>query len=265
MKFFIGWHQPNNGESGCYHFDRCMISVNRLLRRESAFKVKDWILDSGAFTRITSRKGHLSTRKYAKEIIRWKGNGNLMAAVTQDYMCEPFVLGITGLTVTDHQRLTIHRYDRLLEEMGRIDLNHPYLMPVLQGFTPSEYLTHIDQYRDRLKFGMWVGVGSVCKRNANPSAIEAVLLAIKQKRPDLKLHGFGIKKTALSSGLVRDLLYSADSQAHSFSGEHGKGGDKFSNANNPLAAKQYSRIVMQSPVQGNLFTWTGNIVGFDIS
>src|SRR5208282_4648239 len=49
----------------------------------------------------------------------------------------------------------------------------------------------------RLKQGAWVGVGSVCKRNSNPDAIEDVLLAIKQERPDLLLHGFGLKIQAL--------------------------------------------------------------------
>ena len=41
-------------------------------------------------------------------------------------------------------------------------------------------------------------------------------LAIRRARPDLCLHGFGIKTTALGSGLVRDLLYTADSMAWSW-------------------------------------------------
>jgi hypothetical protein len=47
-------------------------------------------------------------------------------------------------------------------------------------------------------------------------AIESVLLAIKQERPDLRLHGFGLKKTALASGVVHELLETADSMAWSF-------------------------------------------------
>ena len=52
--------------------------------------------------------------------------------------------------------------------------------------------------------------------SANKAAIEAVLLAIKTERPDLRLHGFGVKTTALGSRLVRDLLHTADSMAWSF-------------------------------------------------
>ena len=43
-----------------------------------------------------------------------------------------------------------------------------------------------------------------------------MLLAVHAERPDLRLHGFGLKTTALGSGVVRGLLYSADSMAWSF-------------------------------------------------
>jgi hypothetical protein len=84
---------------------------------------------------------------------------------------------------------------------------------VLQGYAPADYAAHVRAYGARLEPRAWVGVGSVCKRNGRPAAIEAVLLAIKQERPDLRLHGFGVKLTALGSQLVRTLLFSADSTA----------------------------------------------------
>jgi hypothetical protein len=61
-----------------------------------------------------------------------------------------------------------------------------------------------------------VGVGSVCKRNGDVAAIEAVLLAIHHERPDLRLYGFGLKTTALKSGIVDELLETADSMAWSY-------------------------------------------------
>lgn len=251
MKYFIGWHQPVNGPSGCGGFDYCMISVNRLIGRKSPFPVQNWIMDSGAFSRITSGKGHLSVKRYAKLIKRWSANGNMLAAVAQDYMCESFVLDRTGLTIADHQRLTVHRYRRLLEEMG----DHPaYIMPVLQGYEVQDYLSHLDQYGDLLKPGMWVGIGSVCKRNASPAVIENLLMAIKAKRPDLRLHGFGIKQTTLRSGIVRELLYSADSQAHSFRPD--SQGAKFRTANNPTAALEYAHSILNRPIQMSLLPLT---------
>lgn len=247
MLFFTGWHQPVNGPSGCHHFEYCMISVNRLIKRKSNFCVNNWILDSGAFTRITSGKGHLSTRKYAKLIDRWASCGNLMAAVSQDYMCEPFVLGVTGLTVKQHQNATIARYRHL----KRIRESSVYIMPVLQGYEINEYLQHIQMYGDLLSHNAWVGIGSVCKRNSDPRQIENILIAIKKVRPDLRLHGFGVKKTSLTSGIVRDLLFSADSQAHSFRSD-GKNQKFSTDNNNPKIAAQYAQVILNQPIQTSL-------------
>jgi hypothetical protein len=91
-----------------------------------------------------------------------------------------------------------------------------HVMPVLQGFAPGDYADHIRMYGDRLKAGMWVGVGSVCKRQGDPRSIIAVLQAIYAIRPDLALHGFGVKKTSLVHPGVRDLLSTADSMAWSY-------------------------------------------------
>lgn len=209
MRFFTGLHQPSDTQ----HFDAAFVSVNRLRARKSPMKVGDWIMDSGAFTEVTThgRYRH-SVEEYAAEIRRWAGNGNLLAAVAQDYMCEPFVIAKTGLSVAEHQRLTVERYDALLAcETG------VYIMPVLQGFTPAEYVAHVQLYGDRLAQGQWVGVGSVCKRNGDPWAIRQVLGAIVAVRPDLRLHGFGLKTTALGSGMIRAMLHTADSMAWSFS------------------------------------------------
>jgi hypothetical protein len=189
-----------------------MISVNRLRNRKSDFAVNEWIMDSGAFTEL-ARYGHYrhSVQSYAEDIKRWKSCGRLLGAVSQDYMTEPFIREKTGLTTADHQRLTIERYDELLGCATGV-----YILPVLQGYLPEEYVSHIQQYGDRLTDGMWVGVGSVCKRNSKPEQIEAIVKAIKEERPDLRLHLFGVKLTALKNEVVRDLAWSADSMAWSF-------------------------------------------------
>jgi hypothetical protein len=78
---------------------------------------------------------------------------------------------------------------------------------------------------------MWVGVGSVCKRNSSPCLILDVLMAIKMERPDLRLHGFGLKTTALAHGTIRSMLESADSMAWSFAARRlGTGANDWRNA-----------------------------------
>jgi GNAT superfamily N-acetyltransferase len=187
--------------------------VKRLARRRGPFAVGEWMMDSGAFTEITQHGRYRSgVEAYAAEIRRWAGNGKLLVAVAQDMMCEPFVLARTGLTVAAHQRITIERLDELVKQ----DTAGVPIMPVLQGYMPADYAAHVRAYGSRIGHGAWVGVGSVCKRNSAPKETRAVLQAILGVRPDLRLHGFGVKLTTLRHPEIRRLLYSADSMAWSF-------------------------------------------------
>ena len=241
MNFYIGLHLPYLAQ----HFDRCFVSINVLRRRKSDFIVRDWIMDSGAFSEL-NLFGHYrnSVAQYADEVNRWSKCGQMELAVTQDYMCEPFMLEKTGLTVLEHQQLTISRYDEL------INLTDAPIMPVLQGYQPADYLAHVLMYGNRLRGNMRVGVGSVCKRNRNPNEIVRVLETIKVIRPDLRLHGFGLKTTALLNNYICSLLYSADSMAWSYAARReGRDGnswleaDKFNNKiNNQMAIKNHQFV-----------------------
>lgn len=236
MRFFTGLHQPSDAR----HFDAAFISVNRLRNRKGPFEVGDWIMDSGAFTTLHTHGGYPHpVSEYAEQVRRWSGNGNLMAAVAQDYMCEPFMLAKTGMTIEQHQLLTVERYDALLAEKTGV-----YILPVLQGYAPDDYVAHIAMYGDRLAPGAWVGVGSVCKRNGDPRSVAAVLLAIKRARPDLRLHGFGLKTTALADPLVRAQLETADSMAWSF---HARKNGR--NANDWREAVRWTEAIASRPVQ----------------
>ena len=210
VKFYVGLHQPTDARN----FDCACISINRLRTRRKPVECPDVLVDSGAFTELLNhgRYRH-GVEDYAAQLRRLHDDGvvQITAAVAQDYMCEPVMLDRTGLSIADHQRLTIERYDALLA----CDLPVT-IMPVLQGFAPEDYQRHVRAYSDRLTPGMWVGVGSVCKRQGDPAAIVAVLHAIHAVRPDLRLHGFGVKMTSLLHPGVREMLATADSMAWSF-------------------------------------------------
>ena len=251
-KFFIGLHQ----EGDAWAFQNCMISFNRLqprgkrTGRVNNFRVNDWILDSGAFTEISKYgKWRTSTDQYLEGIYRWEKCGNLLAAVTQDLMCEPFILEKTGLSVGAHQEETIRRYIEIEQ------WSDTYIMPVLQGFLPSDYAAHLRQYGNLLPENAWVGVGSVCRRNGDPEIIEEVLLAIKSERSDLQLHGFGLKLTALKNRAVQSLLYSSDSMAWCRKNSYEK-----RNGNDPRDALRYAaqvQTLIDRPVLANplLYQW----------
>ena len=206
-KFFIGL----DNVSHAWPFKQTVISVNRIRGRKSGFRINDWIMDSGAFTEISNHgRWRTPPEDYAREIVKHSTNGTMLAAVSQDYMCEDFILEKTGLSIPQHQSLTIERYRAL------VSLTGIPIMPVLQGYSPGDYVIHLEQYGDLLLPGHWVGVGSVCKRNSDPDQIEFVLRCIKSQRPDLRLHGFGLKTTALKNPSIRELLHSSDSMAWSY-------------------------------------------------
>ena len=212
--FFIGSSPSlaNRIISPDYPAAGVMISMNTLRDRKSDFDCGDWILDSGAFTEVARHGGYRhGVEQYYYQIHRWAACGRLLTSVAQDWMCEPFVLQRTGLNVPEHQRLTIERYDQL------ISLNLSVaIMPVLQGYQVSDYIRHLADYGQRLALGAWVGVGSVCRRNGSPEEVVDILRTIKLIRPDLRLHGFGLKILSLENSAVRGLLYSCDSMAWSY-------------------------------------------------
>lgn len=246
MKFYVGLHQPSDAR----HFGRCMVSVNRLTKRFSTFAVKDWILDSGAFSRLTTRGEHMPMGIYANHIWRFSRCGNLQAAVCQDFMCEPFVLKKTGLSIREHQRLTIERYSTLCVLLQSVGCP-TYVMPVLQGWEPNDYVRHLRTYDLRAR--QWVGVGSVCKRNqTDPGAVLAILQAVKQERPDLRLHGFGLKKTYLKHAGINHMLHSADSMAWSYAARR----DPHASANDYREAQRFvsdiEDAIQRTPMPENI-------------
>lgn len=191
LRFYPGLHQPADAK----HFDRACISIHRLGTRRKPVDCPNVMVDSGAFTKLAKHGCYPEpVEVYARQLHRLWSDGvvQISVAAAQDYMCEPFMLERTGLTVAEHQRLTVERYDALLSALNELFGDPPPfpIMPVLQGFAASDYISHIEQYGDRLTPGMWVGVGSVCKRQGNIAVIEDLLLAIKEARPDLRLHGF---------------------------------------------------------------------------
>lgn len=214
--FFVGTHQP----ADAWRFAAACLSLNRLERRQKPVRLRRGLLDSGAFTKVAKMGGYPETPEaHAAKIHRLWTLGIIrpLAVVAEDYMCEPFVLKRTGLTVEEHQRRTVERYDRLVAELKRLfDGKLPFrVMPVLQGQTRADYLRHLAMYGDRIGPRMWVGVGSVCKRQGNVAVIEDLLGAIKEVRPDLRLHGFwreadGAQEPASSTPALQRRLHGVE-------------------------------------------------------
>lgn len=130
-------------------------------------------------------------------------------AAIRDWMCEPFMLEKTGKTIAEHQKLTIDSYATLREIAPSI----PW-MPVVQGWEPDDYESHVEQYRAAgfdLAVLRRVGVGSVCRRQGTSDGARII-----HRVADLgiRVHAFGVKVDGLA--LFGDRIASADSMTWSF-------------------------------------------------
>jgi hypothetical protein len=171
-----------------------------------------WALDSGGFSEL-SMYGEWQTTEddYVEAVEQYEQEiGRLEWAAPMDWMCEPFMLEKTGLSLEEHQRRTVENFLRL---QGR----GPFI-PVLQGWELDDYLRCIEMYEqagvDLPTFPV-VGVGSVCRRQAEGEigAIFRTLWGL-----GIKCHGFGVKRTGLR--LYGSYLTSADSMAWSYQARH---------------------------------------------
>lgn len=168
-----------------------------------------WILDSGAFTEL-----HLNGRftftpeQYAADVLRWTEIGRLAWAAPMDWMCEPFMVERTRLTVKRHLHLTVENYAILRELLGVL------VVPVVQGYAPRDYDRCIALYQrygvelDRLPV---VGLGSVCRRSRTTEIVRLIRYLSDYR---IRFHGFGIKGDSFRA--LRGLLTSADSMAWSY-------------------------------------------------
>src|SRR6185503_18015910 len=90
-----------------------MVSRRSLAGRRSLPRAAEqWVLDSGGFTELSLNGGWtVASYTYARDVARYRDEvGRLVWAAPQDWMCEPQILGKTGLTVREHQARTVGNY-----------------------------------------------------------------------------------------------------------------------------------------------------------
>lgn len=211
MRFYLGVLHPNfmpQTDVPLFVSRRALASRRTLPRAKGP-----WALDSGGFTELSLHgRWETTPETYADEIRRFQADiGGLEWAAPQDWMCEPWVLAKTGLTVADHQHRTLRSY---------LDLAARGLpvVPVLQGWTGEDYARHAEQYEQAgvgLEGLPLVAIGSVCRRQGTLEA-ERIIRSLGRA---LRIHAFGLKVTGLRR--FADALASADSMAWSYRARRG--------------------------------------------
>ena len=206
MRFYLGTHETSWLAKLAVPL---FISHRRLAKRARLPRACcDWALDSGGFTELEKFGGWKTcVSEYVEAVERYSEEiGRLEWAAPMDWMCEPQMLAQTGLSVREHQDRTVANF---LELRGR----GPFI-PVLQGWTVSDYETCVELYRSAgvdLAAEPLVGVGSVCRRQST-AEIAQIMHALHGA--GIRTHGFGVKKEGVSR--YGRLLTSADSMAWSY-------------------------------------------------
>jgi hypothetical protein len=211
VKFYLGTHEP----AWLARVDvPLMVSRRRLVRRPVYKPARaPWVLDSGGFTELsTYGRWTITARTYAADIERFSTQvGAPEWAAPQDWMCEPFMVDRTSLTVAEHQARTVGNYCELMA------LGAP-VIPVVQGYTLADYERCVDRYTAAgidLAARPVVGLGSICRRQ-HTAEIGDVIAAMHAR--GIRCHGFGCKEGALRR--YGRQLDSADSLAWSLGGRH---------------------------------------------
>ena len=218
MKFYLGTHVPRWLHYPQFEGVPLFISARRLRdQKRWPRATTSWAMDSGGFTELSMYgKWTVSARDYVDDVRRWFDMiGPADWCAPQDWMCEPVMLQKTGLSVREHQRLTVANY----LELKSIAPDLPFV-PVLQGWEWCDYMRHVQDYADAgvsLEQLPTVGVGSVCRRQATGMAEE---LMRELFRRGINAHGFGFKLEGLAK--CAKYLHSSDSMAWSLQARRGR-------------------------------------------
>tara|TARA_Y100001956_G_scaffold74965_1_gene82498 strand:+ start:96 stop:842 length:747 start_codon:yes stop_codon:yes gene_type:complete len=208
MKFFLGTHVTNHLEKT----DVPLFISRRVIgqRKSIVNTLGEWALDSGGFTELNLfGKWTISEIDYVKQLSKINRSNGLLWAAQQDWMCEPFMVKKTALTVKEHQKRTVDNIIKLRKLKPDV-----HIIPVLQGYSLQEYKECFELFESNnidLRNEKLVGLGSVCRRQNNDD-IERIVKYFHHK--DLKLHGFGVKTRGLKK--YGEMLQSSDSLAWSY-------------------------------------------------
>lgn len=174
----------------------------------------DCALDSAGFVAQRLYGGYPWTTEQYLDLVASRPEGWAWWA-QQDLCCEPEVAGAEG-EVQRRQDETARLYVACAEGAALRGLQPP--MPVLQGWTPADYLRAVQTHPAGAAWPSLVGVGSMCRRSvAGPVGLRAVLRVLDSALPaHVRLHLFGVKSASLAALADHPRLLSTDSCAWDF-------------------------------------------------
>jgi hypothetical protein len=164
-------------------------------------------LDCGGFTMLNQHGDYpFSVVNYANLIARLRPD----YYASMDYPCEPEISRRLGL-MTNKERIeaTVKNAAELAEWEGQLKGS---MIPVIQGYSLSEYLHCLELYDRAGLIRQYMAVGSMCRRINNDELAQLIpgIYYAAQSLGCSKLHFFGLKLSP-SLETYSDMIYSRDS------------------------------------------------------
>jgi hypothetical protein len=181
----------------------------------------DTFVDCGGYHHMMSGAGEYEDS--ADEYLRYLLKHRPHLYALRDFPCEPDLLDELGRSVYDQQERSLDAHIELWNKVSGHTLADS-AVAVLQGWTKSDYLRHLDQLRDHGCLTDYVAIGSVCRRGYDEEIADISLAIREALPPGTKLHAFGVKGSVLRFEEVVKALDSVDSAAYDYRVSRGFGG-----------------------------------------
>lgn len=205
MKIYWGITATRSYTNTIPHNESVIISAcglwNGRYFRNKKLYWPDWVLDSGGFSALNIWGDYPFTPDDYLYLIEERSPS---WAASMDYPCEPDISKGTKLLTEDRIIATVELAKYLIRRDDRI-------VPVIQGYTIEEYEYCWKLLNNEINVKR-VAIGSVCKRQSS-SEIATLCWQLSQFIPDIPVHGFGVKLTALKYPEVWNLFSSIDTNA----------------------------------------------------
>jgi hypothetical protein len=194
------------------NYPHILINYATKMNKPPKYPYETLFIDSGGFFSSLKAGMYLTDNKHYLDYIQ-KVKPDFFAL--RDFPCEPELLKKHHRSVNDHIRMTVENHVALLDMLPEYSIDAKPV-PVLQGWRREDYLHCIDLFNEAGLMGDYMAIGSVCRRTAVEN-IREVIVAVRDNVPAwVRLHGFGVKLTALRDLAIWNALYSVDSGAWDF-------------------------------------------------
>jgi len=190
-------------------YPNILINFMTKTNRPPKYPYELLFIDSGGFF-SSMQAGHYT--KTDAEYLEYIEAKNPAFFALRDYPCETELLKKHSRTVFEHIKMTVEHHCLLLDMLPEYNIN-AVPIPVIQGWSVEDYQLCIDLFRERGLITDYMAIGSVCRRTSIKN-IRDIIVSVRDNLPaKTKLHGFGVKLTALKDLAIWNALYSVDSGA----------------------------------------------------